>query len=80
MISSLSASLSGLQNASSRIDKAAQNIASPKQEGIVAGNPVQADPTQDIIDLSVAAQDFKANAKAIEIQQKTEQYLLDILA
>ncbi len=80
MISSLGASLAGLQNASNRIDKAAQNIADPKPAGEVAGNAVQEDPTKDIVDLSVAAQDFKANAKAIQVQQKAEQALLDILA
>lgn len=80
MISSLGASLAGLQNASNRIDKAAQNIANPKAAPDVAGNAVQEDPTKDIVDLSVAAQDFKANAKVVQVEDKVTQALLDILA
>lgn len=80
MISSLGASLAGLQNASNRIDKAAQNIADPKPAPDVAGNAVQQDPTQDIVDLSIAAQDFKANAKVVQVEDKVTQVLLDIIA
>ncbi|MDX2074756.1 MAG: hypothetical protein SFX19_10425 [Alphaproteobacteria bacterium] len=78
MIDSLGTSLAGLQNASSRVAKAAQNIADSGTIG--ADGQLSVEPTEDIVDLSIAAQDFKFNAKAIEIQNKTQQYLLNIIA
>lgn len=80
MMSGINSSLVGLQNASKRIETAAANIAKTNASPTPENGAIPSDPTRDIIDLSVAAHDFKANAKVIEVQNKVEQSLLDILA
>lgn len=73
MVSPIIVSLSGLAAASKQIEKSAQNIAAPKSPQSTSDNAV------DIVDLSVAAQNFKASTSVIKVADKTEEYLLDIL-
>jgi poly-gamma-glutamate capsule biosynthesis protein CapA/YwtB (metallophosphatase superfamily) len=60
--------IEGLKKAQSTIDNAAQNIAGGSQ-----------DP-QDIVALSQAATQFKANAAVIKTENETTKSLLDITA
>jgi hypothetical protein len=62
------AAIEGLKRAQEKTQQAAQNIA----EGPL--NP------EDIISLSLAAQDFKANVAVLKAQDETTKALLDIVA
>lgn len=75
MISPISSSLIGLQQANDKISKAAENISK-----LNTAQATTDDPTQDIVDLSVAAREFEANLQPIKVQQKLDQALFDILA
>jgi flagellar basal body rod protein FlgC len=65
----------GLNNASKRVEASAQNIAAAK-----SSTESLSDNDKDIVDLTVAAQDFKANLSSIKISERMQQNLLDILA
>lgn len=119
MVSPISASLSGLQAASKRLDVSSKNIANqqslgyePQQvqqtsnNGVVqtkvqtVSNPTQklyqpdnpasdeagfidapnVDLASELVNLKVASYDYKANLKAIAVQNNVEQSLLDILS
>lgn len=80
MIGALGSSLIGIQNATKRFEASAQNIANPGATQDASGNQVPNDTTQDIVDLSVAAREFEANVKVIQVEDKIAQSLLDILA
>ena len=60
--------IEGLKRAQEKTEQAAQNIA----EGSL--NP------EDIVSLSLAAQDFKANVSVLKSQDETTKALLDIVA
>jgi flagellar basal body rod protein FlgC len=92
MNTSLSNALSGLDASARRIQTAATNIANassvpavretPKAHGV--NNAAVAAPNVDIatelVDSSVAALSYKANAAVIKTVKETDQYLMDILA
>lgn len=60
--------IEGLKRAQEKTEQLAQNIA----EGPL--NP------EDIVSLSLAAQDFKANVAVLKSENETSQALLDIMA
>jgi|GEM_PF-1484527 len=70
MINAVNNSIQGLQKASLNVAKAADNIANPQK-----GSEV----TQDIIDMKVNENHFKANALAIETAQEMHDTLLNSL-
>ena len=74
MVSAIGSSLAGLNSAAKRIETAAANIA--KQN---TTEQPKADPAQDLVDIKIAAYDYKANLSAIKVQDKMQQSLLDIL-
>lgn len=60
--------IEGLKRAQEKTEQAAQNIA----EGPVT--------PEDVVSLSLAAQDFKANVAVLKSQDETTKALLDIVA
>ena len=78
MIDGINASLAGMQKYAKAIDKNAQNIANPPATQDASGNSIPDDSTKDIVDLSTNAIAFKANAKALEVQQRVQDELLKI--
>lgn len=70
MVSSINTSIAGLQKASLNVAKAADNIANPQR-----GTEV----TEDIIDIKVNANNFKANALVLETTKDLHETLLKAL-
>lgn len=66
------ASLQGLQNAASRANQAAENIAQN------SANVTEI--TQDIVELSIAENAFAANATVLRELAESEEKVIDILA
>ena len=73
--SALGSALYGLTNASNRLERAAQKIASP--EATNGQDDVTADALVDVI---VAKNDFQANLSVMKKQDEMTQSLLDIFA
>jgi flagellar basal body rod protein FlgC len=88
MLSGISASLQGLQQAGKRIEQAAKNIAEPvtitppDETGNTQDQQVEPahDTATELVDMKIASYDYKANLKAIRIQDEIQQSLLDILS
>lgn len=70
MVSSINTSIAGLQKSSLNVAKAADNIANPQR-----GTEV----TEDIIDIKVNANNFKANALVLETTKDLHETLLKAL-
>ncbi|MCD8493909.1 MAG: hypothetical protein LRY36_02445 [Alphaproteobacteria bacterium] len=69
MINALSSALSGLQSATQRVNAAANNIADPaKQDTLV----------NDVVDLKVGENSFKANTAVIRATEEMSDELLHI--
>lgn len=67
MVDAINTALSGMQNASGRVAKAAENIADPaKQDTMV----------QDIVDIKSAEISYKANAAVIRASSDMQEDLL----
>ena len=70
MVSSINTSIAGLQKSSLNVAKAADNIAN-SQRGT--------EPTKDIIDVKVNANNFKANALVLETSKELHETLLNAI-
>lgn len=72
MTDAISFAVSGVQTATAKINKAAQNIVSPN-------NPGGFGQIEDIIDIKVAEQNFKANLVTLETAKDLSEELLNVL-
>lgn len=70
MVSSIHTSIAGLQKSSLNVAKAADNIANPQRD---------TEPTKDIIDVKVNANNFKANALVLETSKELHETLLNAI-
>jgi len=68
MIDAITSALSGLNNASQRIEKGAANIASSENEGRVI---------EDIVDIKQAEISYKANIEVLKVTQDLTKELLE---
>lgn len=71
MVDAISTALSGIQNASQKIDTAARNIADPNKFA-------QSGAVEDIIDIKVAETEFKASVAVLNTAQELTDELLKI--
>ena len=71
----IQSALVGITNATKRVESSAQNIAAAKSP-----ESATSDGERDIVDLTTAAHDFKANLNTLKISERMHQNLLDILA
>lgn len=71
MVDAISTSLSGIQNAGQKIDKAAKNIADPEKFQENGG-------IEDIIDIKVAEIEYKANLEVLETTGELQDELLKV--
>jgi flagellar basal body rod protein FlgC len=80
MVNAIGTSLAALQNITKRVGADATSIANNQSTRTEDGSIVpQNDPTSDLIDLSVASNEFEANLKVIQTQDKMTKSLLDII-
>ncbi|HVY12140.1 MAG TPA: hypothetical protein VHB73_01085 [Alphaproteobacteria bacterium] len=78
MVDGISSSLNGMQNAIGRISQAAQNIGRANATPAAGEKPISLD--EQVVESSMAAVQFKTNAKALKAQLDVEMRLLDTLA
>ena len=82
MIDAVSSSLSGLNNASRRLETSAQRIASAssvtKASPSAQGGEVNL--TEEVVNSKLAEVNYSANAKMIRAELDNEKKILDILA
>ena len=76
--SALNAGLQGFQDAQSRVNQAAQDIASQSVKDSTVDSIDTKDLTSSLVDLKVAEIDAKANAKVVQTASDVLGTLLDI--
>ena len=75
----VSLSNAGVQAQVSNVTPATQQQPDASSDTGLSDAP-NVDPAQQLIDLNVASYDFKANLKALQVQDDAQQKLLDILS
>lgn len=74
MTEALSFAVKGLQTATAKLDRAAQSIALPDDQNSTGFGQID-----DIIDVKVAEQDFKANLVTLKTVKELSDELLNVL-
>ena len=96
MVSAINSALAGINNAASRVETAARNIANqgasrapssqdnrPVDRVELSAQALEQTPqdsTKDLVDLQVASNDYKANLRSLKVADNISRSLLDILA